>query len=254
MVMIQKKMSLSVVPKSWVGGYTHYYPEFSHSDKEKMKTRLTQYGLWEDSFLHSNEIISIVTPEDIRERNYNKLHFVSGWLMSEEIRDECKRTDVAPWMLFTTRGVSVGKKYFLLAGGFNEEFFHYGLEDYELGYRLSKIGVEFSSIEETVGYHQEHPISFRGIDGNEENLRTIFKRHGLSDPDISMMALHRPWNDLYGYRNSLRKIKEQTSHIASKSLATMNAQVEIMKLKVNEAHQLDLHVFFRETSPFLLLE
>ncbi|MDR7078524.1 glycosyltransferase involved in cell wall biosynthesis [Neobacillus niacini] len=235
----KENVSLSVVPESWIGAYTHYYPEFSSWEKDMMKTRLTPYELWKNSFLRSSEIISIVTPEDIRERNYQKLRLVSDWLLHEEVKEECKKTDVAPWMLFITRGVSVGKKYFLRAGGFNEEFFHYGLEDWELGYRLSKIGVEFRSIDNTVGYHQEHPISFRGVDGNAENLKKIFKRHGLSDPEICMMALHHPWKDIYGYKNSLRKIKEQTSHIISKPLLAKKNHDQIIRLKTNETLHLD---------------
>ncbi|WP_066051344.1 glycosyltransferase family 2 protein [Robertmurraya korlensis] len=245
----KENISLSVVPQSWIGVYTHIYPEFSRSEKERIKSRLSTSGLWKNSFSRSSEVVSVITPEDIRKRNYKKLQLVTVKLINDDWKEEWKKTDVAPWMLFTTRGVSVRKEYFLRVGGFNEEFIEYGLEDWELGYRLSKVGIEFQSINEILGYHQEHPNSFRGIDGNEENLKKIFKRHGLSDPVICMMAIYRPWNDPFRYRNSLRKIKEQTTSIPTNQLNS-NINIDVITAKTNETLQYDIQGSLKNEVPF----
>ncbi|QCJ41551.1 glycosyltransferase family 2 protein [Bacillus sp. S3] len=63
-----------------------------------------------------------------------------------------------PWMAFLTRNVSIRKELIVDAGLFDEEFHHYGYEDWELGYRLYKMGAQYVVSDELTTYHQEHPV------------------------------------------------------------------------------------------------
>jgi GT2 family glycosyltransferase len=63
-----------------------------------------------------------------------------------------------PWMAFLTGNVSLRKQLIEKAGYFDEEFVNYGYEDWELGYRLYKMGVKFFLGNDLGTYHQEHPV------------------------------------------------------------------------------------------------
>lgn len=50
---------------------------------------------------------------------------------------------VLPWLLLTTGNFSVSKRHCVDVGGFDENFEGWGLEDYEIGYRLYKRALNF---------------------------------------------------------------------------------------------------------------
>jgi len=56
----------------------------------------------------------------------------------------------------------------LEAGGFNEDFFLYGMEDIELGYRLEKLGVQMVNGERARATHQYFPSYEEFIDRCEQ--------------------------------------------------------------------------------------
>jgi glycosyltransferase involved in cell wall biosynthesis len=60
------------------------------------------------------------------------------------------------WLLFWTGNVSVPKKTLDEVGGFNENFFGSGLEDNELGYRISKKNIQFKQDFTIKNYHLQH--------------------------------------------------------------------------------------------------
>lgn len=63
------------------------------------------------------------------------------------------RTTTPPFNCFATGNASIGRRFLLETGLFDEEMRAYGLEDLELGYRLFKNGAIFVYGEETVSYH-----------------------------------------------------------------------------------------------------
>src|SRR5690606_17745723 len=117
---------------------------------------------------------------------------------------EFRATDAAPWILCVTRNLSLSREMFVRVGWFDGIFQKYGLEDWELGYRLHAHGYKFISMAEVTGVHQEHPAAVRGKEGNEENLRFFFGKHGLRNPEISLFAVHSPEDGLPVYKNALR--------------------------------------------------
>lgn len=63
---------------------------------------------------------------------------------------------VLPWLFFTTGNVSVSKRHCVDVGGFDENFKEWGLEDFEIGYRLYKRGLRFVLDKTSVTYRMMH--------------------------------------------------------------------------------------------------
>lgn len=63
------------------------------------------------------------------------------------------------WALATTANLAVARSAVEKAGGFDETFTGWGLEDTDLSYRLHRLGVRFSVNTDAVNYHQVHPLA-----------------------------------------------------------------------------------------------
>jgi glycosyltransferase involved in cell wall biosynthesis len=63
------------------------------------------------------------------------------------------------WALATTANLGVSREAVAKAGGFDESFTGWGLEDTDLSYRLHRLGIRFSVRTEAVNYHQVHPLA-----------------------------------------------------------------------------------------------
>lgn len=202
------KSVLSGIPYSWDDAFTHYYPDFSPEEKEHCRSTLTQSGIWNADFEAANEIIPIITPEDILHHTGALSKVVSPSRVPPTTKKQFASTDVAPWMLLVTRCVSIRRSQLIRIGGFNERFVLYGLEDWDLGYRLHRMRVPFYSIKEVVGYHQEHPTYLRGNVLNTENLRIMFETYGFRDSSLNLLALVPPSIDLETYKSTLRVLRK----------------------------------------------
>ncbi|MGW3313401.1 glycosyltransferase family 2 protein [Streptomyces sp. NPDC001073] len=91
----------------------------------------------------------------------------------------------APWMCFFSGNVSLPRRLFERVGGFNEKFVEWGMEHFELGYRLIRAGAHISYLPEAVSLHLAH----RRPPG--------FYEHGIETSARLMRQLHRdfPIND-----------------------------------------------------------
>lgn len=201
------KAVLSGIPHSWDDAYTHYYPDFSPEEKEHFRNRVTQSNLWNADFEAANEIIPLITPEDILQQTDALSKVVIPTRVPPNVKKQFAKTDVAPWMLLVTRCVSIRRSQLTRIGGFNERFVLYGLEDWDLGYRLHQLKIPFHCIKEVVGYHQEHPNYFRGNIINTENLKIMFETYGFNDSSLNLFALVPPSEDFEAYKNTLRVLR-----------------------------------------------
>lgn len=201
------KSIISGIPHSWDDAYTHYYPDFSPEEKEHCRNTLSPSNLWNPDFESATEIIPLITPNDILQQTetLSKVTFPSR--VPPNTKKQFASTDVAPWMLLVTRCVSIRRSQLTRAGGFNEQFILYGLEDWDLGYRLHRLKIPFHSIKEVVGVHQEHPTHFRGNLINIENLKIMFKSYGFNDSSLNLFALVPPNEDLEKYKHTLRVLR-----------------------------------------------
>lgn len=201
------KSVISGIPHSWDDAYTHYYPDFSPEEQEHCRNTLTSTNVWNPEFETATDIIPLITPEDILHRTEALSKVIFPSRVPPNTKIEFARTDVAPWMLLVTRCVSIKRSQLTRVGGFNEQFVLYGLEDWDLGYRLHRLRIRFRSIKEVVGVHQEHPTHFRGNLLNIENLKIMFNTYGFNDSSLNLFALVPPSEDLEKYKATLRILK-----------------------------------------------
>jgi GT2 family glycosyltransferase len=90
-----------------------------------------------------------------------------------------------PWMAFLTGNVSITKDFIVEAGMFDEDFIKYGYEDWELGYRLYKMGAKYFAGDNLITYHQEHPIGESKWNEAIENFQLFTSKH----KDVEVMIL-----------------------------------------------------------------
>jgi glycosyltransferase involved in cell wall biosynthesis len=223
---------ISAFPHSWDDAYTHYYPDFSPEEKEHCRNVLAQSNLWNPEFETADHIIPLIRPEDILHQTDALSKIVSPSKVPLNIKMEFAKTDVAPWMLLITRCVSVKRSHLTHIGGFNERFVLYGLEDWDLGYRLHRLKIPFYSIQEVVGYHQEHPTHFRGNVTHAENLKIMLESYGFKDPSINLFVLVPPSEDLEAYKNILRVLRKGSRSKVTRS----SAQLMRKTLRITAKH------------------
>lgn len=198
------KHVISGFPESMHSVYTQYYPQLSDRKKKKMRQILEPKGLWKNHWLSSNKIMDVLTPDDLR-KDFSKIHsVVVPFRLGRTYEREVRSTDLAPWIMFITRCVSMKRKYFKAVGGFEERFTTYGFEDWELGYRLHKHGLSYQSIKGIIGYHQKHPSVFRKDDPELDNLRIFYDIHGSKEPELSLISLCHPLQNPSLYKKFLR--------------------------------------------------
>ncbi|WP_338539595.1 glycosyltransferase family 2 protein [Paenibacillus tundrae] len=212
---------VSGFPHSFGGSYTHYYPDFSPEEKEHCREILTASNSWRPELDAASEITPLVTPADIMHHTDTLSRVVFPSKMPPGVIKQFASTDVAPWMIFVTRCVSVRRSLLNRVGGFNERFILYGLEDWDLGYRLHRLKVPFYCMKEVVGYHQEHPTHFRGDVLNTENLRIMLETYGLHDSALNLFTVVPPSDDLETYKNTLRVLRNGLRYRATRSSARL---------------------------------
>jgi len=91
------------------------------------------------------------------------------------------------WLYFLTGNASARREDLLAAGGFDEDFTGYGHEDLELGYRLSKTGVELRYDAGAVNYHW-HPVGYDEQKGKMELAGVSTVRFYRKHRDLAVMA------------------------------------------------------------------
>lgn len=200
---------ISGAPHIWKSIFTHVYPGFSKHERGTAFSVLNPQGLWRNEYWSTKTIRPVITARDVLTNMPRVRRAVAPWDMAPHIKRQYTMTDVAPWMLFITRCVSVEKALLKEVGGFDERLWRYGLEDWELGYRLHKRGVKFRSVPRLLGYHQEHPSGYRNSSGNLENLRIMYRKHGYKDPELTLIARKPPWVDTVAYKQTLRKLQKK---------------------------------------------
>ncbi|WP_144553019.1 glycosyltransferase [Bacillus sp. X1(2014)] len=92
-----------------------------------------------------------------------------------------------PWMAFLTGNVSIQKEFITQAGLFDEDFVQYGYEDWELGYRLYKMGATYIARNDLITYHQEHPIGESKWKEAISNLGLFILKH--HDIDVLILGV-----------------------------------------------------------------
>jgi hypothetical protein len=93
------------------------------------------------------------------------------------------------WINFITSNVSVSKSLIERAGMFDEQFYGYGWEDWELGFRLSKQGAVFIHDEKVVAYHQEHAVSAQNMEQSLKNFYLFQQKHPVMEVRLFVLDM-----------------------------------------------------------------
>jgi len=131
------------------------------------------------------------------------------------IKQRLRRGQKLKWSYFLSGNLSLTKKAFEEAGGFDENFSVYGWEDIELGLRLSKMGVRLLHNPEAINYHY-HFVSSGDMLQRKYNMGKsaayFYKKHPTFE--VKMFLGMNPvamamFNFLKKHPKILTKIKNQ---------------------------------------------
>lgn len=156
----------------------------------------------------------LITADDIC-RNFNKVVSLSYGIdtdferISKRYRDNLKSFFI-PWIFFVTSNVSVGRNHLLEVGGFDENFTGWGVEDYELGYRLHKYGIQYTLERDAISYHQFHPRNF--IESRESELKN-YQYFCEKYPDVAIFLYWRKTYDnmsIHTYNSIVGEVAQLT--------------------------------------------
>ena len=120
-------------------------------DNFPIKDRLTETLNRYENLHHLKDVpvnTMLIHPQDFSDgfNLFNQLSFEGDrprWEESHETYTAELDGFVIPWLLLTTANFSVSKRHCVTTGGFDENFVGWGLEDYEMGYRLYKKNLPF---------------------------------------------------------------------------------------------------------------
>ena len=143
-----------------------------------------------------------------------------------------------PWMAFLTGNVSIRKELIIQAGLLDEDFVQYGYEDWELGYRLYKMGANFIIREDLKTYHQEHPVGESKWEEAINNLGLFIKKH--YEIDILILGLEicgladlLTMNKVLGeYKLLLQSYPERFQKFQEKFIHILETIVLILKVDI----------------------
>lgn len=111
-----------------------------------------------------------------------------------------------PWLQCLCGNVSMPRRLVLDVGLFDTAFHGWGLEDFELGFRLHERGARFLFAPDVAVPHQYHPESPTKGDERLENYKYFFEKHPKIEialylkKSASRWGLHRYCQVLEGYR------------------------------------------------------
>ncbi|NHM31131.1 glycosyltransferase [Neobacillus terrae] len=200
-----KNAIISGTPYCFNMVFTHYFPDFSRRERKLFRDIVGRT----DS---SKKVTPVIKPEDLRS-NFNCIYpLVRQWeIVPDNVKEAFLNTEVAPWLLFITRCVSIPKDIFLHERGFDDRLIRG--EDWEFGYRLYKKGYTFKSVGKTVGFHQEHPQQRRKPHFSHPPFYVfLYEKFGMADPELALLSLWDSSDDLWNHIHEYKKVltKEQS--------------------------------------------
>ncbi|MEK3793494.1 glycosyltransferase [Paenibacillus sp. FSL R7-0204] len=121
------------------------------------------------------------------------------------------------WALLYSCNFSVPRNNYSTAGGFDEDFIEWGLEDCELGYRLYQQGAKFILNTQCIVLHQYHPTTYdeKKYLGWFTNLELFKQKHPTLEVELQSIlgdwfdpARRKPWKDAFiRYELAVRSVK-----------------------------------------------
>jgi validoxylamine A glucosyltransferase len=98
-----------------------------------------------------------------------------------------------PWLFTWTLNMSVGQENFWAAGGFDEDFHGWGLEDVELGYRLFEDGLSWVLTRDGWAIETPHPRDHAAdLASARVNAEKFYRRHPVPAVEMYLGNYSRP--------------------------------------------------------------
>jgi len=133
----------------------------------------------------------------------------------------------APWTLFWTTNVSVGKKLMLEAGCFDEGYTTWGMEDIECGYRLFRKGAKFVMSRAACGVHYpHHRESYTNLISNERNKRRFYQTYRTTETELYMasdpLRFNRAYEDYLIFQKQLLSYPRYSDLLTAEGARTLS--------------------------------
>lgn len=125
---------------------------------------------------------------------------------------------VAPWWLFWSLNVSVDADSFWAVGGFDEDFRSWGLEDVELGYRLTGHGVPMVVSREAwvVDFPHERSVAAENT-SSLRNAQLFLDKH--PEPIPEMLWGRYAWTPRMNFEDACRELVAWTEKASDRSVS-----------------------------------
>lgn len=181
----------------WPSIFTFVYNDLDPITKKQLKAFLNQHPKLKRKIpLQVREKIPLFKKEDVLSGKIFKYVFYPKWANNvnkiiHEYGLNLKNYPV-PWLFFITRNCSVSKEA-LTETRFDEGLSRWGMDDWQLGYRLHQNGMEFKCTEPT-NIHQEHP---RNWQERKNDLLLNYQKFSRQFPVLPVYLIgltHFGWN------------------------------------------------------------
>ena len=184
------------------GVFTYIFQEYNTNQwilLDNLAKNHFHYSMRYEKFKYSNDKnlnvpFQLITKDDIDTEIFKALSFPNRYFLNSGVKhfENNLNEFKLPYIAFLSGNVSVRKEQLDKVGYFDESFVGYGAEDWELGYRLFKNGLEFVLDPLTVAYHQEHPISEKKLKEQWSNHYRLIMKH----PNIDILILALEWRGM----------------------------------------------------------
>ena len=237
-----------------VGGYKYRTFSMMLPDYAPLKETLMA-TLEHDKTLHHlidvSENTMLIHPDDIRPQ-LDKLVQLSyagereRWEQAYQTYTTNLIGFMLPWLLFTTGNVSLKKSHCVDVGSFDENFKGWGLEDYEMGYRLYKHGLRFVLNRKAITYRLMHSKDSDGEDHIASMIKNyiyfcqkhphieIYLHWRLSTRQLDIHTYNLLVQQYYDLGQTKHEIIEDYYHLAKHQCEHYGHDVEYRRQKITE--------------------
>ncbi|MEH7547275.1 glycosyltransferase family 2 protein [Neobacillus vireti] len=226
--------------------YSCIFPEFSDRIMKKLENLAKKnqkiYERFQDCKFPLETSYPLIEKDDIVQGTFKEISYRAyPWFQGiiSNFNEELEGF-MFPWMAFLTGNMSIRKELIIQAGMFDEEFYHYGYEDWELGYRLHQMGAKYIVSNKLTTYHQEHPVGEAKWKEAVGNFGLFCLKHHEVDVLILALEIAR-MTDMLTMNNVLKEYKlllqtnpEQFQRFREKFIAIL--ETIILMLEVDIRH------------------
>lgn len=220
------------------------FPEFDRKQLERISSLTKNNQDFNTRFQNykqsSSSFFPLIEKADIMNQTYRDLIFKTIPWFSTITRNFGENLEgfQFPWMAFLTGNVSLRKELIEQAGLFDEDFVKYGYEDWELGYRLYKLGAQYINNNEVMTYHQEHPVGESKWKEAIKNFNLFISKH--RDVDVLILGLELAlFEDLlsmnkifYEYKLLTKKYPDKFQAFQEKFIAILETIVLMLQIDI----------------------